>query len=68
MEQEAIVARLVGAFIAAIVTGGFAGYKNRSKIGWGIAGFLFFIIPFIILLFMSKKDDGKDNQINEYVD
>jgi cytosine/uracil/thiamine/allantoin permease len=68
LSQEEAVARVVGAFICAIITGAFASYKNRSAIGWGIAGFFSFIIAFIILLFLGKKRNPDAEQIKDYVD
>jgi ABC-type multidrug transport system permease subunit len=66
--QEEIIARLVGAFFCAVITGMLANYKNRSVIGWGIFGFFTFIIAFVILLLLGKKKDPSVEQPKQYVD
>ena len=66
--EEEIIARLVGAFFCAVITGMLASYKNRSVIGWGIFGFFAFIIAFLILLVLGKKKDPYSEKPKEYLD
>lgn len=68
MDQEAIIVRLVGGVITAVVTGAVANYKNRSVFGWAIGGFLLSIIPLLILVFLKKQRTEKEENIQDYID
>jgi Na+/melibiose symporter-like transporter len=46
-----LIVIILGPFLFAFVTAYFAGWKNRSRVGWGIAGFFLGAIALIILAF-----------------
>ena len=53
--DAATLGKLFAAFIWGLVVGFLAKRKNRSPLGWGVAGALSWIIALLILAFMPYK-------------
>ncbi len=53
--DAATLGKLFAAFIWGLVVGFLAKRKNRSPLGWGVAGALSWIIALLVLAFMPYK-------------